>query len=173
MKGDRYCLQSCNTAALVRVCLIVLEFFISVLAKPRVLVSVGLPRPHKGHVNNSGAVSTHRESTVSSGLLHQRKCWFYVIKWSQINPDLGFVHFSWCSAIYCLLLQISCNKYSVRYSMSLRVKLSYAPSTTNWGTRGVKSYLDFMPGLTSTTLSDTWTTRMVTSPDSGWGCRLR
>lgn len=30
------------------------------------------------------------------------------------------------------------------------------------------SYLDFMPGLTSTTLSETWTTRMVTSPDSGW-----
>lgn len=34
-------------------------------------------------------------------------------------------------------------------------------------------YLDFMPGLTSTTLSETWTTRMVTSPDSGWLWRLR
>lgn len=34
-------------------------------------------------------------------------------------------------------------------------------------------YLDFIPGLTSTTLSDTCTTRMVTSPDSGWLWRFR
>lgn len=34
------------------------------------------------------------------------------------------------------------------------------------------SYLDFMPGLTSTTLSETWTTRMVTSPDSWWFWRF-
>ena len=30
-----------------------------------------------------------------------------------------------------------------------------------------------MPGLTSTVLSEAWTTRTVTSPDSGWFCRLR
>lgn len=33
--------------------------------------------------------------------------------------------------------------------------------------------LAFMPGLTSTVLSEAWTTRTVTSPDSGWFCRLR
>lgn len=37
----------------------------------------------------------------------------------------------------------------------------------------ILSDLDFMPGLTSTTLSETWTTRTVTSPDSGWLCRFR
>ena len=34
-------------------------------------------------------------------------------------------------------------------------------------------YLAFMPGLTSTVLSEAWTTLTVTSPDSGWFCRLR
>ena len=37
----------------------------------------------------------------------------------------------------------------------------------------VRPHLDFMPGLTSTTLSETCTTRMVMSPDSGWFCLLR
>lgn len=34
-------------------------------------------------------------------------------------------------------------------------------------------YLDFMPGLTSTTLSETWTTRIKTSPASGWVWRFK
>ena len=37
----------------------------------------------------------------------------------------------------------------------------------------ITRYLAFMPGLTSTVLSEAWTTRTVTSPDSGWFCRLR
>lgn len=43
-----------------------------------------------------------------------------------------------------------------------------------WERRGdITTYLAFMPGLTSTVLSEAWTTRTVTSPDSGWFCRLR
>lgn len=37
----------------------------------------------------------------------------------------------------------------------------------------ITRHLAFMPGFTSTVLSEAWTTLTVTSPDSGWFCRLR
>lgn len=59
------------------------------------------------------------------------------------------------------------------------IQIRFINSNCVWATvdpqrRGaIMRYLAFMPGLTSTVLSEAWTTLTVTSPDSGWFCRLR
>lgn len=108
--------------------------------------------------------------------------WYFVWKKSKVQEETARHRlYVFCEGLVVLLLfnyeghiwNNLCILHPHNHTNVYRANTEFSTIGKKRMTRVSVCYLDFIPGLTSTTLSDTCTTRMVTSPDSGWLCRFR